>query len=408
MLKILLVEDNAEKAQSITNAILQIPNILEEDVSCVSDIIHAKRELTSNDFDLLLLDILIPNRFDQSPQKEGGLKFLRDIQVSHRLSLPLHIIGITAYADVYDTARNIFEQELWALIKYERESTEWVSKLQNKIKYIINCKKKLRWSDNVSYDYDLAVVTALRNPELEAILRLAQWEEIHTKNDATNVYSTIFTSGEKKIRVIAASSSQMGMTAMSVLVCNLIMNFRPRYLALLGLTAGIKGRTNLGDIIVANPSWDFNSGKFEVVEGNSVFSHEPKQIILSPELHSKFEAMIADQELFDGIKQEWPANKPDTSLHLVIGPLASGGSVVADSSLVERIKEQNRKLLGIDMETYASLYSAFNCLKPRPQAFAMKAVSDFANEEKVDTFREYAAFTCAKALIHFATNYLDY
>ena len=40
------------------------------------------------------------------------------------------------------------------------------------------------------------------------------------------------------------------------------MRFRPRYLFMTGIMGGVEGKTNLGDLVVASPIWDW--GKRQV------------------------------------------------------------------------------------------------------------------------------------------------
>ena len=85
-------------------------------------------------------------------------------------------------------------------------------------------------------------------------------------------------------------------------------------------------------------------------------------------------------------------------LRVLIGPVATGSLVVADGQVVEEIQAQHRELLGIEMEVYG-LYAAAHCAsKPRPMAFALKAVCDFADSSKNDDYQRYAAFASANVL----------
>ena len=65
--------------------------------------------------------------------------------------------------------------------------------------------------------------------------------------------------------------------------------------------------------------------------------------------------------------------------------------MVQDFTVIDEIKKHSRKLIGLDMETYAVFFAGENCSKPRPSVFAVKSVSDFADESKRDDFQEYAS-----------------
>lgn len=89
-----------------------------------------------------------------------------------------------------------------------------------------------------------------------------------------------------------------------------------------------------------------------------------------------------------------------------IGPVASGASVLEDQKIADSIVQQHRKLIGIEMEGYAVLASAEEAPLPQPKAFVIKSVCDFADTEKNDEYREYAAYTSAAVLKVFVERYL--
>jgi nucleoside phosphorylase len=50
------------------------------------------------------------------------------------------------------------------------------------------------------------------------------------------------------------------------------------------------------------------------------------------------------------------------------------------------------------MEAYALLAAAEEAPTPRPTAFVIESICGFADEEKDDTFQEYAAYTSSRVL----------
>lgn len=408
MLKILILDDNNSKIQKISQILKKIDGITEKDIYPAPDIVTAKKALSDLNFDLLLLDIQIPNRFDQNPQRDGGMKFLESIKASKKYSVPANIIGITAYNDIYDEAKPKFHQELQAIIKYEENSVNWIEQLKSKVEHLIAAKSKSK-AVSESYDYDLAIICALDKIELESIKNLpGSWKENKLKNDSTIYYTGVFNSEGKSINVVAAAAPQMGMPAAAVLAMKLIHNFRPEYLVMTGIAAGVRGKVSLGDILVADPSWDYGAGKITDDGGTSLFLPEPRQIRIEPEISEKIQSISSKQQIFDVIKNRCPFDTPSWPLSLYIGPVASGASVIANSNIAQDIISHNRNLIGIEMETYAVLYAAQHCMKPRPKSFSVKSVCDFADEEKNDKFQKYAAYTSANFLYELVTNHLDF
>src|SRR5262249_5042251 len=147
---------------------------------------------------------------------------------------------------------------LWHLLLYERESTAWQETLSNRAIHIAESLT----TDGLSRGYktDLAIITAQKAIELDAVLNLpGDWVPRRIDGDDTIYHSGVFSSSNGKLSVIAAAAIGMGMPAAACLTMKLIGSFRPRYLIMTGITAGIGA--NFGDIIVADQSWDYGSGK---------------------------------------------------------------------------------------------------------------------------------------------------
>ncbi len=234
------------------------------------------------------------------------------------------------------------------------------------------------------------------------------------------------------LTIIACKQYQMGMPAAAATAMEMIHEYRPRYVAMTGITAGINGNTELGTIVVADPSFDYGSGKIvagtdeaqsgsgptasSTLERQTLKTSEPRfeleirQERLAPLLLDVVHRLGKDSQLLSKIHGEFmlasslphPGNPP----RVVVGPVASGAAVVADRELVERIRaRQERKLVGIEMEVYGMMYAARFCSAPQPLAsVAVKSVSDFADAAKHDSFQAYAAFVSARFVRSIFTN----
>lgn len=91
---------------------------------------------------------------------------------------------------------------------------------------------------------------------------------------------------------------------------------------------------------------------------------------------------------------------------MYIGPVASGAAVLGDSEMAESIVRQQRKLIGIEMESYGVFAAADESPLPQPKAFSIKSVSDFADSGKGDSYQKYAAYTSSAALRVFVERFL--
>ncbi len=409
MIEILIVDDNAKKIKDLRNLVEGIPEITTYDIA--SDVVTANAYLQKKHYDLLVLDINIPQRLGDTPLPQNGLDFLRSLNKSLRLTKPANIIGLTEFDENLVKFQVDFQKSLWLLIKYDLANNDWEVQIKEKINYLIQSKRDLLNSPQVAFQYDLAIITALRHTEFESVLNLdGHWELKKLANDTSDYYTGTFKSGDRIVKVIASFAPQMGMVASSVLTMKIISSFRPKYVAMCGISAGIKGGSNFGDILIADLSFDSGSGKVKKsTEGKDTFEPDYKVLALSTDLRDEFLSCQGNREYLDEIKRKWPSDKPQTDLGIHIGPLATGAHVVQNLDIVDDIQGHARKLIGLDMETYAVFYAANNCTKPRPKGvFSVKSVCDFADSTKNDTYQKYAAYTSANFLYHFALNKLNF
>jgi nucleoside phosphorylase len=251
-------------------------------------------------------------------------------------------------------------------------------------------------------------VCALDELELGSILRLPwKWKPKTISCDpATSYHEGSFVRLGQEYQVYAVAAPRMGMPTAAILSMKTVQLLRPEFLAMSGVTAGTPGKTRMGDIVVADPAWDWGSGKWTNEGTDLVFSQAPHHLSLDPILHNKFVQMSKNVGTFAAIKRDWSGDTPEHDLRLLVGPMASGAAVLADRLTSDRIKQQHRELLAIEMEAYAVYAAAQQAPVPQPKAFVLKSVVDFADGDKHDRWRKYAAYTSAQALMHFAQEYL--
>lgn len=406
MLNILVIEDDSVKYGKVHTALMSVSNE-QFDIVQAPTVAQGIALLESRRFDLLLLDINVPRRLGEGVRRGGGVEILKELTRTSTLNRPQHIVGLTAYDDLIEEFEQDFEKELWSLIKYSENSDEWISQIKGKVQYLSKHKRSAGFSDGKTFGVDLAIVCALESVELAAIKNLPiSWQPLRFHHDETRYISGSIMHEGRTFSVVAASATRMGMPAAAVLTSKIISQFRPRFLAMAGICAGRKAKVNLGDIVVADPSWDWGSGKIISKRNTPHFQPSPHDIELDVDLRSKLEEISLDVALLAEIKAKSRGNKPSSELNLKIGPLASGAAVVADKKTFERLLDRNRDVLGLEMEAYGVSAACRGSGRPRPTSVVMKSVCDYADEDKSDDFQEYAAHTSAWALYHAALRFL--
>lgn len=213
------------------------------------------------------------------------------------------------------------------------------------------------------------------------------WKKIHIAGDLQEYYETHISRDGKELRIITCQQSVMGMTAATLMAAKAVQAFRPKYLILCGIAAGIgkEAEQMYGDVIVPDMIWDYSTGKFvgreesEIRFGDVGFLPRPVMI-------------DTDEEIIDIVKST--QGREDNEFHVHIGPMACGTYVMANREMVEkRVKSLFPRTVGLDMESYSVSYTAANITDPKPVAIVAKSICDFANSEKSDQYQRFAAYT---------------
>ncbi|MPN09644.1 5'-methylthioadenosine/S-adenosylhomocysteine nucleosidase [bioreactor metagenome] len=195
----------------------------------------------------------------------------------------------------------------------------------------------------------------------------------------------------------------MGIAAAASLSTKIISKFSPSYLIMAGIAAGVKDKEkNYGDILVARFTWNYESGKYKynIKTKTTTFEPNPEQIELDDSIVHIINEIKTDKTLLQTIHHGFTVTnndlKPDANLKVFMGPFASGSAVLADKKKIDSIRRNNRKLIGIDMETFGVFYAAKSFSNNgKTKAISIKSISDFADQKKSDKFRNYAAYTSA-------------
>jgi Nucleoside phosphorylase len=262
--------------------------------------------------------------------------------------------------------------------------------------------------DVKEFDSDIGIICALEFPEFSSVISAFNDQEWHELSNAkfTHVYreTNIISNDGKSLRVIGTTSTSMGLTAAAIATTQLIMQFKPRIVIMVGIAAGTRsGDKQFGDVLTADPSIDYNSGK--VVDENGIrgFQPDPYPIGLNPRLRSVLAKYRGNHPVFEKIRKKWNGELPFKVNHLHVGPLGAADQVIDDATRIIEIQKNWRKLIGVEMETYGVYRAAHEAPEPKPRVVSFKSVCDFA-AEKTDSWQEYAAFTAAEFTFEFLKN----
>ena len=244
----------------------------------------------------------------------------------------------------------------------------------------------------MKYDYHVALITVTATEEAGLRYMYDNWKPLHLEDDDQEYYETSFTRNEQTYKIVTARAKEMGMTAAGVLTMKMITMFRPKYVIMVGIAAGIAYRKHVdqiyGDVVVPDIVWDYSSGKFVSAKRASVNFGDVGFI---PRPHF----VNTDEELIKAVEQAMESK--ENECHVYIGPMACGSTVVASSEIVEKqIHSQYGNTAALDMESYAVMYAVKEAPAPKPKGLVIKSVCDYADEGKSDQYQKFASYTSAQ------------
>lgn len=410
MLKILLIDDTlgryADLIQRISNTY-----VTSSDLHTATNVKDALRKLEDHQFDLIVVDMMIPpTAWSKELITSGGITLLHHLTEDDSLNTPKYVVGITSASDVDPAVEKFFSNSTWSLIRHQANSTEWETRVLSLIKHAFEANTQEK---QIGYGIDVCIVTALRDPEQSALLRwdnVWQPDAVFIDSQTSVRVGTITTESGRLLKIASACSQRMGSTEAALLTYKLIHHFRPRILAMAGICAGMEKKTDYGDAILANPVWDWTSSKWDIDEdGKARILPAPHYLTTERAIVERFALLQSNKRLLSSIKERWPGTPSHTELKIHLGPSASGPIVVADGKTFEDIKvNQNREVIGLEMEAYGVFCAAAALSEPRPKVFSLKSVCDFADPRKNDAMQRYASYSSAAILLAFLQQHVEF
>lgn len=404
-MKIIIIDDDILKIRNIVNHLLTL-GAREEDIDYAMSINSAKQLIKRSQYHLMLIDLIIPRREDQEPTQGAGIEFVNEVCSRTRYFEPFVISAITAFDEAGKEFSKNISSYMASLINYSDESEQWKGEID---KIYAECLRRIEKGVNTAM-YDISFICTLEDSEERQLLRLLDCKSESKLSSSGIIYrSGEITISERNVTFTVSRISQMGSIASASHTSRIINDFKPRYIFMTGICAGVGADVQLGDIIIAQSTWDWQSGKYTLGDGGVTFSISPHHVNCSDAMEKLIRSHISSTgSVGVGIRQPWPGDGPRSDPRVFLGPVASGSSVVAAQDKIAEIRDsQNRKMIGLEMEAYG-MYLACRDDAHRPLDFLMiKSVSDKADENKDDSMRQYAAYASAQFILKIISENID-
>jgi nucleoside phosphorylase/CheY-like chemotaxis protein len=395
ILNILIVEDDPAKKQKLFQHLqsdLEF-KINSEVAVCTEDAI---KRMNQDSYDLLILDVVIPAKAGSEPNEKNSLELLERIDgLVGGIKAPKYILPISSISSLSDEAKTFFRGRPWGIISYDEQSNQSLIDIESVIKWIHAHGDSLETNRKC----DIFILTALETPEFseleKAFPSLGPLQPLDSKQ---LVRFGKITTKDRELIVAIGFCSHMGPVAAAILTSKVVDRLKPRMIIMTGICAGLSDKVNLGDICAAEISWDWQSGKYIDKAGVEAFQNAPHQLGIDQRIRNWLLQLKRDNDFwkkFATASQELKLSIPK----LVLGPMATGASVLADARVTNRIKEeQHKNVISLDMETYA-VYASSDASPYPVEAISLKAVCDKADSEKGDRYQSYAAMIDRKSVV---------
>ncbi len=397
-MKILIADDSSEKIKIIINAIERLPERSMVEIDYELALLGARRRLMQTFYDLLILDLNMPNKLGEDSDMTAGIQFVDELMGTERIKKPLDIVVLSAFDSSLRSFKEEIEKSGFVALHFDETSTDWQDILRSKVCHLLNCHRQRRYVPRHTA-CDVFLITAVA-VETNAVLSWGyKWDKLSIEGDSTQYRHACVDCNGKQMSIVHVQLSEMGMTSAAAMVSKAIMHFEPRYIMMTGIAAGVEKDVRIGDIMVATEVWDYSSGKYEEITENGVkrvrLSPDPKYISMPKAISDSLE-FLDYSELLKTIRLSYQGVAPSHELNVRFGQMACGPTVVASEEIVnEQVRAHARKALGLDMESYGVYYAAQTMTKSGVDAIVVKSVCDFADKSKDDKNQDYAAYTSA-------------
>lgn len=406
MIKILILDDTETKISKIKSVILNNCNIPKENIDVAVSINAGRKLLCSNDYDLLLLDLVLPLNDGEEPDRLEGPKFIDEIYTNERINIPNQIIGLTQFDEFYIELKERFEDKVWHLLKYEQSKNDWITRLQNKIIHLRKNKESLQNSILNEYKYDIALICALQEEftQFKCAFENCNLEKVNYEGIPFDFYKGVINTGYgNSLKIIAGCVGKPGMSATSILATTIYTVFKVDYLFMTGFCAGFGSEdVTFGDIVIAESIQDYSVGKLkDDSEGNLQLLKELQQIPANYELKSKVSTFISEEKNISKINsslRKCNLLNERGNVKALLAPTICGAYVVSSQGFMDSLRADSRKLKSLDMEGFG-LYLTSHILNKK--CLWIKAIADFANTDKGDEYHNMCSFASATFLYQF-------
>lgn len=396
-MRFLVVDDDSSKVDLLRGELIS-NGVLPQDIVDADSVVSARRALASGSFDVMLLDVLLPTRRGALPSGANSIELLKEIIDDGTSTAPRYIVGVTAELAAIEAHAVDFSRMTSNVILVTPGEDAWKEFLRNLISFLTKVN-----ASHSAFDVDICVLDALKTPELDAVIHAWPLNLSAEKllNNSVLYQDGTCTLRRQNFRIVCGYPGQMGPIAATHAATSMLAAFRPRVLLMTGICGGFSEHVSIGDIVVAERSWDWQSGKWSE-EGVLLAAPDHREASVELVARARTIEAVTVKEIAESFSGARPSSEPK----MLFGPMVTGSSVVASADIQKVFRSQHRKMAAIDMECYGVYYAASVTHGPATKVICVKSVSDLADRGKSDDFHRYCSFLSARVGLEIVSRYL--
>lgn len=368
-MRVAVFEDNDEKWQKIRNTLFE-KGIKENSIIRIDNVAKFAT-LSGKTLDLCIIDIRMPS-VSGGTVRNTGTEILQMLDYSGMQRVP--VLAITAYPGEAEELLGPFTARGCIIYDYDRQEV-WSQALDI---FIAQAREKGR--------YDFLIFTALKK-ERDAYLSLECGKIDSVQRNGLDLWEFDLNGRSGAIVLLP----RMGLVNATAIVSRALELYTPAVTAMSGICAGLGSETYLGQLLIADVVWEYQSGKWL----DEAFEAEPYQEQIPPHTRLEISKILEENRLLSILEANHTGSfRPSKRSPPKLAVFTTGSAVIASEKRLETVKQQHRKVSGLDMEVYG-FHRAVGLSGQNVHAFSAKVVVDKANEAKGDDLHEYGSIVSA-------------
>lgn len=392
-MKVLVVHDRESVGREIVSLLY---GFSAGAITYCTDGSSAREKLGAEFFDLLILDLTLPN---MAGRGEAGFQvaeaLLEEIFVGSKLLAPANVLGITQDPSALTQIRNNIGPHLMAIIHEDLDGA-WRQQLVDRVSYVRDSSAARTRSLLTKHDLDLLVLTAL-DKELTPYKEFFEVRD-HPRHPGVGEFTFTDRRGEVR-RGACYAIGKAGQPSAGSEAQGLICQLRPRLAVMSGFCGGVPKKANLGDILFAETAVDWDFGKWKPSASAARLYSRPEPISIRNSAAHRLARRIVEEGLADKDALNGGVSRLSkgevVAPEIKLAPFASGSAVIAASNVLDGITDLNEAIAGVDMESFGFYFACKYPHAARPEFLCVKAVADDCGPTKDDRLHRACSFASA-------------